>query len=612
MQTVVDTSPKAARQARTRSVLETAPHMGAITQTDEAAALHNLGLSAIREKDYELAASRLAQAIHLGGPLPAYCESLGKALHAAGKLRQSAVCYEQAIAGDPGDVRLYLSLARVLIQDNRADAAEDILKQALALTPEAAEVWALLGGTRNLCGQSAQAVEALERAIELDPGVAAYHFDLGVVFSQLGDWEQAEAAYRRALQIYPGFSEALNNLGNLMRRRNAASEAVVCFQRALRYRPDYADARYNLGLVLQSLDLLEDAEVCYRQVLERAPDHHAASNNYANVLLGLGRIDEALPRYEHAVRLAPSNREYRVNVGMAQLLKGDFREGWRHYAARAAPAIPDARLWNGEHLEGSSILLLSEQGLGDTIQFIRYTRQLRYEGARVSAQCPATLVELLRTAGHLHDVVPDTETPRPCNWYAPLMHLPAVFGTRSGTIPAEVPYLFAEPGRVRGWETVFRGAPVRRTHLRVGLAWRGGADHRNDRNRSMSPSLLTALSDIPRTTFVSLQKDFHDGCEGLRFHPLPRELNDFADTAALIAHLDLVISVDTAVAHLAGALGCPTWVMLPFAPDWRWMLDRRDSPWYPNMRLFRQPTRGDWRSVLEEVREALTSLAPTR
>ena len=584
------------------------------TDDSNAAALHALGLSAMKEEDFALAASKFAQAIHIAGPQSEYCQSLAKALHAAGNLRQSATCYEQAIAGNPNNIQLYLGLARVLMQDGRIPAAVTVLKQALEIAPDHAEGWALLGGALNLSGQDALAAEALQQAVYHNPGQAAFHFDLGLVLCRLGDLEGSEAAYRRALQINSRFPEALNNLGNLLRRRDATAEAMACFRRALRYRPSYTDAKYNLGLALQSLDLLDDAEACYQSVLKAAPEHHAASNNYANVLMGLGRIHEALSRYEHAVRLAPANREYRVNAGMAQLLQGDFREGWRNYGARVVPSVSGAKLWTGQTLKESSILLLSEQGLGDTIQFIRYARHLRYAGASVRALAPAPLVEILRTATGIEDVVPDNQAPPPCDWYAPLLHLPAMFRTRAETIPAEVPYLEADPERVRDWSSLLAGSKtqVPDDFLRVGIAWRGGPDHWNDRNRSMKSSCLAALAGLSATAFISLQKGFPDGCESLAFTPLPRQLTDFADTAALMIHLDLIISVDTSVAHLAGALGLPTWVLLPFAPDWRWMLDRDDSPWYPTMRLFRQQRRGDWSAVLERVREALKSLAERR
>lgn len=610
MQTAVhpyESSSKAKRRAAGQGA-EIALRNIPADDTGNAGAQYALGLSAMKEKNFDLAAAMFVQAIHIAGPLSEYCQGLGEALHAVGKLRQSATCYEQAIAGNPVNTRLYFGLARVLIQDGRTASAVTLLKHALTLAPDAAEGWALLGGALNLCGQNAPAAEALQQAVYLNPGQAAFHFDLGLVLCRLEDLEGSEAAYRRALQVNPAFPEALNNLGNLLRRRNAAAEAVGCFRRALHYRPDYADAQYNLGLALQSLDLLDEAEACYRKVLVTEPGHHAATNNYANVLVGLGRIYEALSRYEHAVRLAPTNREYRVNAGMAQLLQGDFRDGWRNYGARVAPSVPGGTLWTGQSLKEKSILILSEQGLGDTIQFIRYARQIWDEGGRVSAVCPAPLVELLRTATGLEQVVPDHLALPPCDWYAPLLHLPDVFTTRMETIPSEVPYLSADPERVRGWGAALQ---IPDNHLRVGIAWRGGVDHWNDRNRSMDPSCLATLAGLTETSFISLQKGYGDGCENLAFTPLPRELTDFADTAALMSHLDLVISVDTSVAHLAGALGRPTWVLLPFAPDWRWMLERDDSPWYPTMRLFRQSRRRDWLPVLERVREALIDFRGT-
>jgi Flp pilus assembly protein TadD len=570
--------------------------------TADPAALHALGLSAMRENNFALAAAKFAQAIDLAGPVAEYCHNLARALHAGGKFRQAATCYEQAIAGQPGKVQLYLELARVLIQDGRGAEAVTVLQRALGLTPHLGEAWALLGGVLNLSGHAEQAAEALREAIRLDPGQAAFHYDLGLVLCRVGDLEKSEAAYRCALQLNPKFPEALNNLGNVLQRNKNSVEAVSCFRRALRYLPDYPDAQYNLGLALQSLDRLEDAESCYRSVLKAAPAHHAASNNYGNVLMGQGRIPEAMSRYEHAMQLAPANREYRVNTAMAQLLEGNFLEGWRNYGWRPKPAVPGGALWTGQPLNGSSILLLSEQGLGDTIQFIRYAHHVKYLGGHVQALCPEPLVELIRTApGVGQAIAADREFPS-CDWYAPLLHLPAVFGTRIDTIPSNVPYLSADPVRGRAWEA---SLDIPATHLRVGIVWRGGTDHWNDRNRSMDPSFLAVLEGVPATTFVSLQKGYREGCKGLTFAPLHRDLMDFADTAALMAQLDLVISVDTSVAHLAGALGLPTWVLLPFAPDWRWMRGRADSPWYPDMKLFRQERRGKWLPVLKKVREAL-------
>lgn len=465
-----------------------------------------------------------------------------------------------------------------------------------------AEGWALLGGAMSLAGSGDRAVEALKRAIAIHPDESRFHYDLGVILSQVGEFHYAESSYRRAVELRGGFPEALNNLGNLLRRRKASSDAVACYQRALRFRPQYTDAIYNMGLALQDLDRLEEAEDCYRDVLKEKPEHHFALNNLANVELGLGRVDAALSRYEKALRVAPDNREYRVNLGMAQLLAANLSEGWRNYAARSAPAILGVPVWNGEAVKGRRILLLSEQGLGDTIQFIRYARQLRYDGGRVSALCPEPLAELLRTTPGMETVFVNGQQPPASDWCAPLLHLPAMFRTRVESIPAEMPYLFADAERTRQWESAL---DLPASHLKVGVAWRGGADHWNDRNRSLNPGDLAMLNGIPDTAWVSLQKGYPQGHDSLPFVPLHRDLGDFADTAALIDHLDLVISVDTSIAHLAGALARPVWTLLPYAPDWRWLRDRSDSPWYPTMRLFRQQHRGEWKPVLEQVREEL-------
>ena len=566
---------------------------------------HARGESAAAKGKHELAAALFAQAIQVSGPSAPYCHSLARSLHASGKYRQAAVCYQQAMVGEPDNIQLHLGLARALFQENRIGETVAVLRDALAGEPNAAEGWALLGNALSQADRHELACEALHKAISLDPRQASFHYDLGFVLSRTGESQEAEASYRRALELRARFPEALNNLGNLLRRRKVTSQAVDCYQQALKLRPGYLDATYNLGLAFQDLDQLGDAEGCYETVLNGKPEHHASLNNLANVLLRGGRVDEALARYDEAIRLSPDNREYRVNLGMAQLLDGDFPSGWRNYGARHAPARPDLPLWNGEPVDGRGLLLLSEQGLGDTIQFIRYARHLHFEGARVSALCPEPLAELLRTTPGLDNVIVAGQQLSECDWYAPLMHLPRLLDTRMETIPADTPYLFADPERVRQWGLAL---DIPSSHLKVGLAWRGATEHWNDRNRSIDPAELSALQGVPDTAWISLQKGFPHGHESLSFTPLPRDLEDFADTAALMAHLDLVISVDTSVAHLAGALGRPVWTLLPFAPDWRWLRARSDSPWYPGMTLFRQERRGEWKPVMENVREEVARL----
>jgi tetratricopeptide (TPR) repeat protein len=578
-------------------------YKAALSETADPAVLYSLGVRAAEQAEYQLAAALISRAIRYGGPGARHCKTLAEIFLAQGLNGQAALCYRQALIDQPADVTLYFGLARALINDSRPAEGAGVLAQAIALQPEAAEGWALLGAAFSLSGQRRDAVDALQHAIRLQPTEARFYFDLGFAFTQLGHTPEAEEAYRKALRQRAHFPEALNNLGNLLRRRGAGEEAAACYRNALAQRPAYDDARYNLGLALQMLDRPEEAESCYRAVVRQLRGHHAAKNNLANTLLETGRTDEALDCYEEAIRLTPDNPEYRVNLGMAQLLSGNFGDGWRNYGARSAPPRNAAPLWKGEPLQGRTILLCSEQGFGDTIQFVRYAGVLSEQDVRVLVSCPQSLTRLLDTMPDIGGLAVLTGALPTSDFQVPLLHLPAILGTRVETIPARVPYLFADPELVRDWTLKL---DIPKSHLKVGIAWRGSPEHRNDRKRSIEPAELSALAGVPGTSFISLQQGLSDGVAGsLPFVPLGRELTDFADTAALMRNLDLVISVDTAVAHLAGAMAIPVWTLLAYNPDWRWMLGRDDSPWYPGMKLFRQENRGDWGSVMRRVREQL-------
>ena len=601
------------RKSRARSVrhhnngrfdTEAICHDIPLRDLSDPATLYSLGVQAAGRADYQLAAILIAQAIRCGGPTSArYSATLAEVFGAQGQHRQAVTCYQQAVSDRPADISLHLGLARALINDSRPAEAAGVLSRAIALQPDAAEGWALLGATFNLTGRHRDALDALHQAVQLQPMEATFHFDLGMTSSVLGEAHKAEAYYQRALQLRPTFPEAFNNLGNLLRRRGAGEEAARCYRRALNQRPDYDDARYNLGLAMQMLDLPKEAESCYRTIIRRQPNHHPAQNNLANSLLEMGRADEAIERYQDALRLTPDNREYRVNLGMAQLLSGNFPEGWRNYCARSVQRRNAAPLWQGEPLQGRTILLSSEQGFGDTIQFVRYASLLKELDARVLVSCPSSLLQVLGTMPDIASLAAVTGVLPSSDYQIPLLHLPGIFGTLPETIPAKIPYLSADPGRVLAWATSLN---IPESHLKVGIAWRGSPSHRNDRNRSIAPEELSALAGVPNTSFISLQQGLSDGIRGiLPFVPLGRELTDFADTAALMVNLDLVISVDTAVTHLAGAMAVPVWTLLAYNPDWRWMLDRDDSPWYPGMKLFRQEQRRDWSGVMQRVRDEL-------
>jgi tetratricopeptide (TPR) repeat protein len=566
--------------------------------------MHRSGLAAAACGDFDAARAWIAAAIRRSGPTREYCESLARVFTAEGKNREAAACYEQALVCAPDDVPLRAALARAMLLDRRPREASGIIAALLRDRPGWAEGWHILGAALHECGNLTDAAEALRHAVHLDPDSPEPCFDLALTFARLGHTAQAEDAYRAALRAKPAYPEAHNNLGNLLRRSGRTQSAIPCFQNALQLRPGFVEARYNLGLAMQAVDRLEDARDCYRAVLRRDSALPAAHNNLANTLQDLGLVDQAIPHYERAVLLQPDCAEYRINLGMAQLLTGDFAAGWRNYAFRVAGESGGAR-WDGSPLKGARILLRAEQGLGDTLQFIRYARQVKENGGSVWVECPAPLSRLLSTHDGL-DGLASTADALDYPWQTPLLDLPRLFGTMPDSISRDVPYLSADPGLADWWAETLHPSTARMT---VGIAWRGSPDHRNDRHRSIPAGDLSALAGLPETRFVPLQKECPSGdaAAALRWQPLARPLTDFADTAALMMNLDLVVSVDTAVAHLAGALARPVWTLLPFAPDWRWMLGREDTPWYPTMRLFRQRARGDWSGVLHRVRSAMES-----
>lgn len=329
----------------------------------------------------------------------------------------------------------------------------------------------------------------------------------------------------------------------------------------------------------------------------------------------MGQIDEAIAAYRRALALNRGLAEAHNSLGLALLLQGEFLPGWDEYEWRwkmkdfpSPQRNLDQVQWTGQPLEGRTLLLHAEQGIGDTLQFIRYLPLIRRLGASIIVECPSELQRLIRPIASGHRVGVTGQPLPPFELHCPLMSLPRVFGTMLDSIPREIPYLRADADDIQTWkDRLGEDLPS----LKVGLAWAGSPNHAEDRYRSIALDRLGPLGQVPGIRFVSLQKG-HAATQtnklphGMQLIDISEEINDFADTAALIANLDLVIAVDTAVAHLAGAMGAPVWVLLPFAPDWRWMLDREDSPWYPTMRLFRQPLRGDWDSVIARVVRALS------
>lgn len=412
--------------------------------------------------------------------------------------------------------------------------------------------------------------------------------------------------------------DALLARGWKTHQANRFQEAEDEYRQALKEEPDNTNAWCFLGMVCHDTERYDEALEAYRRALELKPDFPVALNNQANTFRSLGRIEEAIESFDAAIALQPDYTSAHYNRALARLIGGDFPGGWQDYEWRwrylglAEPTFPQPR-WDGSPLEGRRILLHAEQGLGDTLQFIRYASVAKERGGQVVFIGQAALLPLLRLGDDIDEFVPQGDPLPAFDVHASLMSLPLILGTTVDTIPSRVPYVFADPVLMERWRRQLSSVGP----FRIGITWQGNPDNRGDRQRSFPLQALQSLSELPGVKLISLQKG--RGAEQLQENPLTNVLDfgsgldeqsgPFMDTAAILQNLDLVVTADTALAHLAGSLGVPTWVVLPFAPDWRWLLKREDSSWYPTMRLFRQPSPGDWDSVFKKVVDAVSPLA---
>ena len=501
----------------------------------------------------------------------------------------------------------------------RQGDAEKTYRSAIRLRPDHADAYFNLGGLLHEQQHFAEAEETYRRAISLRPDYVDAHYNLGRLLHELKHFATAEEAYRRALFFRPDYADAHNNLGNLFKEQKRFAAAEEAYRRALFFRPDYADAWYNLGNLLKEQKRFAEAEESYCCAISLSPDHVAARFNLGNLFHEQQHLAEAEQAYRRTITLRPDYAEARWNLSMLLLSQGRFEEGWPLLEARydqslketlvVVPDLPYPQ-WTGEPLTGKSILVCPEQGFGDQIQFVRYLPLLKALGAaRVTLLCKQPLASLFCTAPGVDMIINVDNTIEIEShdfWSLPLS-LPLRFRTTLETIPANLPYLSTSEDRVNLW------ADKLPPGFKVGLVWKGSDQHKNDRNRSLPGlEILKPLWSVPGISFVSLQKG--NGADEASI-PLPNQpivnlgpdIRDFADTAAVIQHLDLVVSVDTSVVHLSGALGKPCWVLLPcINTDWRWLEEREDSPWYPRvMRLYRQETAGDWESVVGRVAEEL-------
>lgn len=462
-------------------------------------------------------------------------------------------------------------------------------------------------------GKFAEAEQLCLHIVSVQSGhVDAAHL-LAVAQAAQGKLDAALASYDRALRLRPDFPEALSNRGSTLERLGRFEDALASYDRALALRPDFVDALYNRGNVLRALGRHADAVASYDRAIVLRPNHADAHNNRGQALRDLMRYDEALKSYDAALAAQPQHAMAHCNAAALRLLMGDFERGWAHYEWRWKKAsvvrlnrtFPQPLWRGGEAIEGRTILIHSEQGLGDTIQFCRYVPLVAAQGAQVIFEVEPPLYALMSQFSGVAQVVRRGDALPAFDLHCPLLSLPLAFGTRLETIPSENAYLHAPAERSGKWQARLGATP----RPRVGLVWSGNPKHERDRERSIALSALLPLVDAG-ATIVSLQKEVRaEDAAVLKERgdilPLGSELGDFADTAALISELDLVVSVDTSVAHLAAALGKPTWILLTHVPDWRWLMGRDDSPWYRSVRLFRQDASCTWDGAIARVGTAL-------
>jgi tetratricopeptide (TPR) repeat protein len=547
----------------------------------------------------------------------------GWQLHQARDFRQAEAIYRRLLAAEPHSARLWFVLGDLCESEGRLEEATACYRQAVELSPQEALGHLRLGNILLRQDKKAEAEPAYRRCLEIDPGQIEARVNLGFVLGELDRLDDARACYEEALRQRPDLPEAHHNLGNVLREQGKIDEALPHYHEALRLRPDYAKAHINLGVALVARGAVEEALRWLQEGVRLQPDSAESHSSLGTALCAQGRLDAALAEYELAIQLKPDYPDAHWNRALVRLLRGDLERGWPDYewrwrCARHSP-MPDFTQprWDGGTLDGRTILLYAEQGLGDTLHFVRYAPLVRARGGRVIVQCQGALIPLLSRSRGIDGLVAWGDGPPPFDVYVPLMTLPSLFHTTLERIPADIPYLFADPDLIAHWRREL--APIR--GLRVGIAWQGSPRHPWDRHRSVSLNAFEPLARIEGVQLISLQQGH--GAEQLRdlggrFRVLnlgelvDRTAGPFMDTAAILHNLDLVMSVDTAIAHLAGGLGVPLWLAIHHTPDWRWLLDRDDNPWYPSARLFRQPAPGDWASVFGHIAEELRRLVARR
>ncbi len=580
-----------------------------------------LGLIAFQRGNLEEAHRLLRQALKINSRSAAAHSNLGLVLQRLDRHQDALASLDRALSIEPDNLLALNNRGHVLWRLKRSEEALLSLDRALAIKPDYVDALCNRGNALVDLQRLEEALINYDRALALNPNDAPTHNNRANVLWGLKRRDDALKGYDQALALKPDDLSILKDRGAALLFSNRNDEALACFDRALALKPDDPYLMFKRGSALAELYRHEEALTCFDQAFAVELGDADAFDDRGNVLAALQRHAEALASYDQALTMAPESPEIHWNRGITLLRLGQFEQGWKEFEWRckleSSPVrqrgLVQPRWFGGEPIAGKTILLYSEQGYGDTIQFVRFVPLVAALGAKVILEVQPSLKNLLGDIDGASTVIGLGEELPPFDFHCPLLSLPLAFNTRLETIPRPTPYLFAAKESVNAWN---ERLPRSRVPL-VGISWAGNPEFPADAPRTIGLRRLTPLLAVPGVQFVSIQKDLREGDqELLRQNPhlvhLGDKLDDFRDTAAIMSLLDLVISSDTGPVHLAGALGRPIWVLLQHSPDWRWLLDRDDSPWYPSARLFRQPKADDWQSVVDRLTEELNRAISSR
>jgi tetratricopeptide (TPR) repeat protein len=586
----------------------------------DAEAHYNLGIVQRSLGQLDNAVASYSRAVKLKPDYAEAFNNLGNIFKELGRFDDAVTSYRRTLKVKPESADAHNNLGIVLKELKQFDGAIASYRRAIQLKPDFTLAHYNLGNAQKELRLHAQAVASYKRAIECKPDFADAHSNLGAALKELGNYDAALSSCRRALELKPDYAEAHRNLGIMLLKNSLLTEAEASFRRALELKVNDAETHNNLGILLVEARRLSEAEASYRRALQLKPDYAEACNNLGILFVEVQRLQEAEAFYRRALEVKPDHAEFIHNLSILLLSLGRYAEAWPYYEYRYNPSItppiceiPNLHCpqWRGESLLGKSIVIWKEQGYGDNIQFARYVRLLRVRGvSHLTLACAPPLKALLETVPGVDEVITELAATASYDYWTFPLSLPLHFGTIVDTIPQALPYLYALQARVDRWRD-----RVPTGKLKVGLVWKGSLLHMNDANRSL-PGLhtLAPLWSVPGVAFISLQKG--QGEDEAKNPPadqpivhLGSGIVDFADTAAIVELLDLVICVDTSIAHLAGAMCKPCWVLLPaVGTDWRWLREREDSPWYASLRIFRQKVPSEWCQLVECIRQELLTV----